>query len=42
MRNSDELGELKLYVNEKDKPNFLQITAKINKVIMLISYSLGK
>lgn len=42
MRNSAELRELRLYVNEKDKANFLQITAKINKVVMLVSYSLGK
>lgn len=42
MRNSNELGELRLYANKKDKANFLQITAKINKVLMLISYSLGE
>lgn len=42
MRNPNELWELSLCANKKHKANFLQITPKINKVVMLVSYSSGE
>lgn len=42
IRKSNELWELSLYANKKHKANFLQMTPKINKVVIRITYRLGQ